>query len=151
MNPPPKSRPYLPCTLSTYLPSPNMVVFSLCVFCVTLCCVTHFLQATKMTCPTGSKANSHNEQRLSTPDENQAVPDFKTLKKKALTILKERLGKKILTKKQREEVTKIISEADRGVAENILKMTGVRTEGLSTTRMIELVAENILKMTGVRT
>ena len=89
----------------------------------------------------GSKANSHNEQRLSTPDENQAVPDFKSLKKKALTILKERLGKKVLTKEQREEVKKVISDADRGVAEDILKMTGVRTEGLSTTEMTELVAE----------
>merc|ERR1719450_976361 len=141
MNPAPKSRPYLPCTLSTYLPSPNMVVFSLCVFCVTLCCVTRFLQATKMTCPTGSKAISHNEQRLSTPDENQAVPDFKSLMKKALTILKERLGKKVLTKEQRDEVKKVISDADRGLAEDILKMTGVRTEGLSKTEMTELVAE----------
>ena len=35
----------------------------------------------------------------------------------------------------------MISDADRGVAEDILKMTGVRTEGLSTTEMTELVAE----------
>jgi hypothetical protein len=58
-----------------------------------------------------------------------------------MTILRDRLSNRLLSIEQKQEVKRVISEPDRMVAEDTLKLLGVPTLGLSKAEMVEMVME----------
>ena len=63
------------------------------------------------------------------------------MKQTAMTILRDRLSNRLLSIEQKQEVKRVISEPDKMVAEDTLKLQGVPTLGLSKAEMVVMVME----------
>ena len=61
---------------------------------------------------------------------------MKVLKQRAMTILRDRLFKRLLSPEQMAEVKRVISDPDKMIAEDILELLGVEANGLNKVEIV---------------